>query len=157
MSCQTCCLKDLKPSRTLLLFQKRLWWESSCVRDKKDIGEFFTCQSIDTYQACRTCNTDQMSMVLVCHGRHKCFVCLKQRHNHKWKFIQNSGFKEKQDIQTKGVKKSRKYINPTQKWDIALTLSVFSTTASGVSMNLLPLTMPALFISMVTSPISLFT
>lgn len=51
----------------------------------------------------------------------------------------------------------RKYINLTQKWDIALTLSVFSTTASGVSMNLLPLTMPALLIRMVTSPISLFT
>lgn len=34
-SCQTCCLKDLKPWRTLLVFQKHHWWESSCVRDKR--------------------------------------------------------------------------------------------------------------------------
>lgn len=51
----------------------------------------------------------------------------------------------------------RKYIQRTQKCDNALTLSVFSTSASGVSINFLPLTIPALFISMVTSPISLLT
>lgn len=45
----------------------------------EDKGEMITCQSIDPYQACRTSNTDQMSVVLSYHSGEECFICLKQR------------------------------------------------------------------------------
>lgn len=45
----------------------------------------------------------------------------------------------------------------TQKWAIVLTSTVFSIRESGASMNFFPVTIPALFTRMLTSPTSRFT
>lgn len=45
----------------------------------------------------------------------------------------------------------------TQKWAIVLTSNVFSISESGASMNFFPVTIPALFTKMLTSPASRFT
>lgn len=45
----------------------------------------------------------------------------------------------------------------TQKWAMVLTSIVFSIRESGESMNFFPVTMPALFTRILTSPTSLFT